>query len=606
MSSRIPAALRRVLAALALATLIPACADEGEAYRADLNEVMTPDPAACLDPRDYGAVLNDGLDDRVALQATIDAAKPSGRPICLPPGRLDVVVNPGVGGTNVESLKIWNTDGFTMVGAGARSVLALKGTGIRPGGWQPGTWWVLGVRGTRDTRLAHFKIDASARYETSEQTHLIQLAYLPANYDHNTAPLSNLSTHIDHVDFYDPQPAVPAGSVVCKTAPDGTMCERPHHGGSPVLCSDIGGAGRCTVTPAGPGGASVWTLLGFYSGGDCVRTLAEESLGTVVADTTVEGSHAVCDRSFVSLQRGTDGYRVLDNTVDAVGDQAIDEEPTGEGSVYRAYIAGNTFHRGPGRKDGPMITMTGNAPGRLESQDNVITANLLEGSIFSYDASDTEISFNTINIVDGAGANVTFIKYGSGNRILGNTLVREASAPPGAAIAVGIHNSGYPSDTTITGNVIRMYSDGNAIVAEPGVGMLVANNVIESQAPTAATYSAFFSRGVEIRDEHGVVLVASGVERVTFIGNQVRGNFRRMVHIGQYLTNVNHSVMVSGNIYEPVITTQTRPVIYGVDFQVGCPTPAPVVDANVFRGVAANLQVVGPCGTGWVGTNSGP
>ncbi|WP_394827916.1 hypothetical protein [Pendulispora albinea] len=586
----IPFAIRTPIV-LAPAMAAMACSGSPAAEpKRDLSEVVIADPSTCVDPRDHGAVPNDGLDDRAALQAAIDLAKVSGRPVCLAPGRFDIQMNPGAGNQNIESLRIWNTDGFTMVGAGSRSVLAFKGSGISPGTTVPRDWWLLGLRGARNTHLGHFEIDGAARFDTDEQTHAIQLTHLPAGFDGNPSPISTRGTTLEHVDFFDPHLPRPAGSVPCGEAPAGQMCQRPNHGGTPILCAQIPGYSRCSVTN-GPA-ASTWTLLGFFGGGDCVRLAAEETLGVRVADTTVEGSRATCDRSFVALQRGVDGYRVVNNTVDAVDDTAVDEEPTGEGTARRAYIVGNTFHRGGGRKAGILLTMSGNTE---DSTENVISGNLLDGSISAYNTSNTIFAFNTITIAEDNTTNIQLIKRGSGNRIFGNTLVREATAAAGNAILVRLHNSGFPSDVIISDNVIRMRSDGNAIQAEPAVGLVVDGNIIEGSGPTADTFSAFVTRGSES--------VGTGSQRITFTGNQVRGRFRRMFIEGQFMTQVNHATVITGNIFEPATTGST---ISGVVFESGCPTPAPIVDGNVFRGLPAARHVEGACGAGWIGQNSGP
>ncbi len=257
----------------------------------------------------------------------------------------------------------------------------------------------------------------------------------------------------------------------------------------------------------------------------------------------------------------------------------------------------------------------------------MVTANVLDGSLVTYDASNTVISFNTIRIAEGGDAPIYMIKYGGGNRILGNTIVREAGAGAGSGIVIAAHNSGFPRDTIISGNVIRLQADGNGIVAEPAVGMLVTDNVIESSAPTAQTWSGFSTRGTHYEGDPSTTSddVTTGVERLTFTGNQVRGKFRRMVAEGQFSIPAvpagtaadgtpyparpavpipNHSTVITGNIYEPADLSN---VIYGIDFgAAGCPTPAPIVDTNVFRGVTAANQVVGACGTTWIGHNSGP
>ncbi|WP_394841949.1 hypothetical protein LZC95_33345 [Pendulispora brunnea] len=587
---------------LVVASLPLACADSANSndYRSDLNNIVIADPADCLDPRDHGAILNDGLDDRAALQATIDAAKSSGKPVCLAPGRFDIEINPKKAGerTTEESLRIWNTDGFTMVGAGARSVLAFKGKGIRPdpstpSSLIPSAWWLLGVRGTRNTYLGHFKIDGASRSETHEQTHSIQIADLPAGFDGNTKRIAISGTKIDHVDFFDPHLVRPANFLDCSLkAPEGQMCQLPNHGGTSMLCKALPRYAHCTVQ-SDPAGGQIWTVVGFFGGGDCVKIFAEESEGMLASDTTVEGSHAVCDRSFVALQRGVDGYRVVNNTVDLVDDTAVDQEPSGEGTVRGAYIAGNTFRRG-GRKVGFMIAMVG---GPSDSTNNVITGNILDGAIVVNNASNTVISSNTIEVAEGNAPNISLIRFGSGTRIVGNTLLRAAAADAASAILARIHNDGFPSDAIITENVIRMRSAGHAIEALPGVGMVIDNNIVEGFAPMPNDFSALATRG------NKTDLAGTGSERITFTGNQVRGNFRWMVIEDQQAALVNHSTVIQGNIFEP--STTASPTA-GVLFKTACPTPPPVVDGNVFRGLPAARHVDGACGTGWIGQNSGP
>jgi hypothetical protein len=164
-----------------VAALGASCAQPEDApnYREDLNDITVVDPATCIDPRNslHPATLNDASDDdRLGIQEAIDLAKTTGRPVCLAPGRFDVAVDNQYGGGHIESLKIWNSDGLAIVGAGSRSVIAFKGTGIRRDPlhkevWQPGDWWLFGVRGARDTYFGYFKIDGSPRRRALDLEH---------------------------------------------------------------------------------------------------------------------------------------------------------------------------------------------------------------------------------------------------------------------------------------------------------------------------------------------------------------------------------------------------------------------------------------------------
>src|SRR5262245_46214851 len=237
-----PAMNQKLAVVTLVASLGASCAapeDETE-FRADLNEITVVDPTTCIDPRNAptatppATLNNPNDDDRFGIQWAIDQAKITGRPVCLAPGRYDVEVDHAVGAEHIDSLKIWNADGLVMVGAGPRSVIAYKGTGIRANrpttSWGPGDWWLISVRGTRDTHLGYFKVDGTARRDTEEQTHGIHLSHLPENFLGNATAISTSNTQIDHVDFNDPQPARPAGLQACSTGPtDPTMCLHPNH-----------------------------------------------------------------------------------------------------------------------------------------------------------------------------------------------------------------------------------------------------------------------------------------------------------------------------------------------------------------------------------------
>lgn len=120
---------------------------------------------ACVAPESFGAVADDGLDDRVPLQQAMVAAADRGLPLCLPRGTLNVSRRPGA----IASL-VMPSRPLTLRGMGAASRLVAlpQFEDIRH------DWWILQVSGAGHV-LSDFAIDASNRGITGEQTHLIQI-----------------------------------------------------------------------------------------------------------------------------------------------------------------------------------------------------------------------------------------------------------------------------------------------------------------------------------------------------------------------------------------------------------------------------------------------
>ena len=120
----------------------------------------------CLDVRTFGAVPDDGADDRAALQAAIDAASREHKDVCLPPGDLHVARRPGA----ITSVVV-SKDGVGIRGVGAKSRIVMLGA-PEP---QERDWWVIEVRGNHH-ELRDFAMDGTNRGIVGEQTHMIQVA----------------------------------------------------------------------------------------------------------------------------------------------------------------------------------------------------------------------------------------------------------------------------------------------------------------------------------------------------------------------------------------------------------------------------------------------
>src|SRR5262245_56899707 len=81
----------------------------------------------CLSPVSFGAVVDDGRDDREAIQRTFDAACASGKPVCLPAGELHVARRYGTGADHAWSLAL-TCDGVDVSGQGDASRVMMLGS----------------------------------------------------------------------------------------------------------------------------------------------------------------------------------------------------------------------------------------------------------------------------------------------------------------------------------------------------------------------------------------------------------------------------------------------------------------------------------------------
>ncbi len=123
-----------------------------------LLAVSTSAHADCLVP---AAIPNDGIDDRVAIQAAIDAHGCA----FLGAGIYDIGINPAVGMAGITTLGL--KDGKSIRGVGPATVLKFAGTAH-------GDWNGIRMSGA-NTLVADLLIDDSALVGTTEQTHAIQV-----------------------------------------------------------------------------------------------------------------------------------------------------------------------------------------------------------------------------------------------------------------------------------------------------------------------------------------------------------------------------------------------------------------------------------------------
>lgn len=428
-----------VIAAIAATTVGTAVAVQAAGSRAGSGA------GGCFDPVAFGAVPDDSTDDRVPIQAAIDAASGAGGgTVCLGSGRWRVTRAP-VGSYNRAAALSTHGARVTFSGTGPGTVLELTGD------QQAGAVSVVSIDpGASDVVVERLKIDTSATTNTDEQTHAIAI-----------------------------------GSGVCTTA-NGT-CSMPV---TDVTVRDV-----VFAHPPTPGARK----------GDCVRILGNTPATAVKRVTITGGSFVNCARSGIGVQRNVFSLAVLGNHFgELIGDTAFDGDATGgdwddglrlEGnsfadstvtssvalSTYRhATITGNTFS-GKGlalyRTEDVVVTgntfdVTAGTGGGVVDSQNVATRDKITGNIIRRHG------------VPGPGIRITPHSGGIPAQVTvsGNTIVADGNAD--AIYGDSVHEIAVrDNDITFT----EAAPDGSGIALQgitgPIEGAMITGNTVTGANP---------------------------------------------------------------------------------------------------------------------------
>lgn len=306
------------------------------------------------------------------------------------------------------------------------------------------------------------------------------------------------------------------------------------------------------------------TLPGML-GGDCVRLLGEAS-AEVRRVSISDVAMPACARSGVSFQRGVRGVWIDRLTTLSIGGQAIDMEPTGDGTIGDVSIRDSWLARGEAPGEFTIaLAGTGTATAHDILLDRVT---VLDGGVNLFATDDVTISNSSIEALPGKRA-IKAIRGSRGIRLVDVRLVRPADPNPDAAGGPVAFFGGdstpggvtYPVDVEIRGGSILQHGRGNLIQAEPIDGLLVGGTSLDCAGPESGTYSAVWARGV-----------GAPVENIRIAGALVRGNCKHAANLVEHGGNVTGPIIVTGSIIE---TTGA------VANFIGTPRVPPVVANNV-------------------------
>jgi hypothetical protein len=430
-----------------------------------------PGPRGCFDPADFGAVPDDGIDDRVPAQQALDAASAAGGRVCFGHGRWRLSRAPAGSYNRIAALATHGAH-VEIQGAGPGTVLEMVGD---QGG--AATWVISIDPGARDITIRDLTIDTSAATNTDEQFHAIEIGN-----GVGTGLVEDV--RIENVRFEHPSPAEGGRKGDCLrlvgNTPQSAVRRVTVIGGTFTRCARSGIAIQRNVFDLVIQGnqftqASDQDIDSEPSGGVNDLNGSISIIGNVFRDdvsiaqgdfaVTVGGIGGPMARVVVSGNifegRGINFYRASDVTVTGNTFVAQMESEYGvinSGNVLeRVAVVGNTIRRsGLAGAAIRLLHQSGKSPGRLVISDNVITQDTAGSGIVTESAQHLTVSDNdltwTVPAPTALGIYLrSVLRPADGIMISGNRI-----SAPGLLAAVFLGASPEPfRAVSVVGNMAR-------------------------------------------------------------------------------------------------------------------------------------------------------
>jgi hypothetical protein len=452
-----------------------------------------PGARGCYAPADFGAIPDDGIDDRVPSQQALDAASVAGGRVCFGPGRWLLSRAPAGSYNRFAALSTHGAH-VEIVGAGPTTVLEVSGD---QGG---GSTFVISIDpGARDVKVKDLTINTSGMTNTDEQTHAIAI-----------------------------------GSGVCTTGLNGT-CSMP--------VEDISIEGVRFIHPNPPSGQRK---------GDCIRLLGN-TVATQVRYVKITGvTFATCARSGIGVQRNVNSLKVIGNHfLPNRWDQAFDGEATGGESDARLELIGNTFD------ENTTIAQGDHSVALTSYFGAVISGNIFNGrGVKLYRTSDVILTGNTFDATMDSGEGVIEVGNVAARLVVGHNIVRRRGAA-GPLVRIVHHSGGTATHLTINANQLWNETAGSGIHMESAQDVSVTSNELQWQVPATSSFGIFLASTVHQADgvliqgnringflSAAVLLAARQLfESVSVVGNMARGTS----------TGLQCSQSVAGLFHKPIV-----------------------------------------------------
>jgi len=411
-----------------------------------------PGSLGCYNPADFGAIPDDGLDDRVPAQQALDAASVSGGRVCFGAGHWRLSRAP-VGSYNRFSALSTHGAHVEIQGAGPATVLEVVGD------QGAATTWVISVDpGAHGITIRDLTIDTSATTNTDEQFHAIEVGN-----GIGTGLVEDV--RIEHVRFEHPAATDGSRKGDCLrlvgNTPQSAVRRVTVIGGTFTNCARSGIAIQRNVFDLIIQGNQ------FTQASD--QDIDSEPTGGV---NDLNGSVSIIGNIF------------HDNVAIAQGDFSVTIGGIG-GPMARVIISGNIFEgRGINFYRASDVVVTGNSfVATMESGYGVINSgNFLER---------VAITGNTIRRSGFAGAAIRLIHQSGkspGRLVISDNVITQDTASSGIALESDQHVTISNNDLTWTvpapsGTGIQMRP-----VLRPADGIMISGNRVNAQGLLAAVY----------------------------------------------------------------------------------------------------------------------
>lgn len=386
-----------------------------------------PAATACVQAEDFGAVPNDGQDDRDQLQAAINAAQAGPGCLELGPGRFHATRRQTPGAASIPSLRITDTLVFRGAGQGV-TVLAMLGPGTCSGcqGFpNPADWRLLDIAGATGVTVTGLTLDGAERTNTGEQTHLLQV----------NGPAEH--TLIEHVTF-----------------------------NLPIIGPNAGG--DCV------------RLLGTVT--EWVRdTTIRDTLG-VECDRSFVGIQRGVDGLVIER---SESVRVDDQAIDfePTGGSSFNCQPIVKNVLMRALTLRRATTQG--------LTVAIHGDGCAVAKNVTLTDSVVEdGTVSILDAHDVTLSRLNLRNLSGHPAPTVLARKRIVNlRILDSVIERRADAGQGQAIKVGAQSGAYPTDVLLSGVRVEQATPGALVLTEGLARLVVVGTQLVYTGPPVANHA---------------------------------------------------------------------------------------------------------------------
>lgn len=327
-------------------------------------------------------------------------------------------------------------------------------------------------------------------------------------------------------------------------------------------------------------------------GGDGIRLIGSGTTDTsLVQDVMIAACRFdACDRSGVSVQRGVRRVTITGCNFSGSGDQEIDFEPTGSGTLGEFVISNNVITS----TNASALAVTLVGQGGVEDDYNNRSAfvnNVVTGKIMARKLKHCTISGNRVNTTatNGAEGSIFLSNVCEDVDVSGNYVRRASGVTAGECISVVYDSEAQPKNVNILFNTVVQETEAIAVKIDSVDGFEVVGNVVKAAMTTTSFGGIIVANdGASVANfpNAGIVAMNSvintgaglGSSGIGFIGDATYPA-KRCVITENYVGNWTYGIRLQARSGTVPTAFVSLPLIDSND-TVGCTNPLPT---NPFR-----------------------